>query len=497
MSNLFKKTGIAILFIILGITLFITGFTTKEKGTINDFYKVYLDGKQIGIISSKDELENFINNKQEELKKKFNVSTIHAPNGLDIVPYKTYNKNFVSVKEVYKKIENIKPFTVKGYKITLETTVDSQYENKNKGDIKTLFVLNKGHFISSVKQIVDIFIGKDNYELYLKGNQVSIKEVGSIIENVSLQEKIIIKEDNISVNSNIFLNEEDLTKQLLFGTTEKQKTYIVQKGDNINDVSYNNQLNPAEFLIANPEFTSTDNLLYEGQEVVIGLINPQISIEEKKYVIEDKERQFTTQIEYDSSVYVGNETEKVKGENGLDRVSQNVTLVNGQIVSVEPLNSEELKPVVNAIVVKGSKTTSSYGGRVAVEGTWAWPTTSGYTISSYLGWRWGRLHEGIDIAGCGLGSPIYAANNGVVARSGYNGTLGNEVVIDHQNGYYTQYAHLTKIYVKTGQSVSYGDTIGSMGNTGRSTGVHLHFGLWKGGLPYRGGTLLNPFNLYK
>ena len=108
-------------------------------------------------------------------------------------------------------------------------------------------------------------------------------------------------------------------------------------------------------------------------------------------------------------------------------------------------------------------TTPTYGA------TFHWPTTS-RKINQYYHWR----HHGIDIDGT-YSSPIYSADSGQVEATGWNGGYGNRVVINHGGGRKTLYAHLSKIYVKPGQSVGRGETIGMMGCNGWCTGTHLHF----------------------
>lgn len=102
-----------------------------------------------------------------------------------------------------------------------------------------------------------------------------------------------------------------------------------------------------------------------------------------------------------------------------------------------------------------------------------WPTQG--VLTSGYGWRWGRMHQGIDIAGP-VGTPIVAANSGVVVRSGWNsGGYGNMVDIRHPDGSMTRYAHNSRLLVRTGQEVQRGQQIAEMGSTGYSTGPHLHF----------------------
>jgi murein DD-endopeptidase MepM/ murein hydrolase activator NlpD len=104
-------------------------------------------------------------------------------------------------------------------------------------------------------------------------------------------------------------------------------------------------------------------------------------------------------------------------------------------------------------------------------GSFIWPTSFAY-ISTYFAW-W---HPGIDLPSPAA-PPVAAADGGVVTVAGWpdNYGYGNRVIIDHGNGYKTLYAHLSNIYVSVGQTVGRGQTIGQMGNTGRSTGTHLHF----------------------
>jgi murein DD-endopeptidase MepM/ murein hydrolase activator NlpD len=112
----------------------------------------------------------------------------------------------------------------------------------------------------------------------------------------------------------------------------------------------------------------------------------------------------------------------------------------------------------------------------------AWPT-SGYRITQYYSWR----HFAIDIADP-VGTPIYASDAGVIETAGWGKGYGNNIVINHGGGKKTRYAHLSKFYVKVGEQVDKGQTIAAMGNTGWSTGPHLHFEIIINGTKY------NPLN---
>ena len=116
-----------------------------------------------------------------------------------------------------------------------------------------------------------------------------------------------------------------------------------------------------------------------------------------------------------------------------------------------------------------------------------WPTKGVFT--SGYGWRWGRMHKGIDIAN-NVGTPIFAAKDGLVAFAGWSSGYGYLVEISHRDGSSTRYAHNSRLLVKKGQMVPQGSRISLMGSTGRSTGPHLHFEIRR-----PGGAALDPMAL--
>lgn len=112
-----------------------------------------------------------------------------------------------------------------------------------------------------------------------------------------------------------------------------------------------------------------------------------------------------------------------------------------------------------------------------------WPVPSSTNISSNFGWRWGRPHQGMDIA-ARVGANIVAAQDGVVVYEGDEiGGYGNITVLAHKNGYFTVYAHADKNFTREGQRVYRGQVIATVGMTGRTYGPHLHFEVRKNGQP--------------
>lgn len=115
------------------------------------------------------------------------------------------------------------------------------------------------------------------------------------------------------------------------------------------------------------------------------------------------------------------------------------------------------------------------------------PVLSSFRYTSGFGPRWGRMHNGTDFAG-DSGTPIHSTADGVVIHAGWLSGYGRLVKIQHDFGIETRYAHMSRIRVEVGQRVSRGDRIGDMGNSGRSTGTHLHYEIRVGGTP------VNPMN---
>ncbi len=505
-----KKNKLSIILsITLVLSLFlVTGFTPKRL-TTHTVYHVYLKGESLGIIKSKKSLEEYINKKQSEVKKKYNVDKVYIPSDLDIVKEITYDNDLTSVEKIYNKIKDISPFTISGYAITIKglDTKDTSTGKKIKGKNQVIYVLEKDVFTEAVENIVKSFVPAEDYEAFASNTQKEIKDTGKIIEKIYIENTITIRKQKIPIDKEIYQDSKDLSKYLLFGTTSEQKKYTVQPGDTIEDVAFNNKISTEEFLIANPSIGSAKSLLYSGQEVTLGILKPQFRVVEWDHVVFEEEKKFTTETRYDNDKYVGYTEIAQKGANGLNKVTQKVQKINGEITSLVNVETESIKEPITEIIIKGGKKSSyyGYGAAVPTKGEWGWPASCS-SISSPFGYRWGTLHDGTDIAGCGYGSNIFAAQSGTVVESrkkpgsypGGYGDNGEYITIDHHNGYFTLYAHLCPgcRYVSVGDTVTKGQVIAGMGQTGAATGVHLHFSLWQG-YPYHSGSRpLNAMNYY-
>lgn len=159
----------------------------------------------------------------------------------------------------------------------------------------------------------------------------------------------------------------------------------------------------------------------------------------------------------------------------IDQVRRGYSGLGGPLGPMLPpvMQGEDADSARAARILEGLDRMNLY--RLAVEKTpFAMPLKSSFRYTSGFGRRWGRAHEGIDMAGA-HGSPILATADGTVVHAGWENGYGNLIRIKHEFGIETRYGHLSKIGVSVGEKVSRGDRIGDMGNTGRSTGTHLHY----------------------
>ncbi len=480
-----KKAIYFVLLLVLS-SLLLLGFDHKKNKHPHEHYYVYLEGEFLGVVKSRKKLEQYIDKKGKILKQKYNVNKVYGPSTLEIKKVISYKGEVDSEKEIYNKINERKSFTVKGYQFNIK----NEFLNKN------IYVIDPKVFEEAVENTISTFIGEDNYHLYKTENQLKIETVGSLIENVYLEDSITFKETNLPVDQKIYLDSTDLAQFLLFGENNSKQIYKIIVGDTIEKVAFNHKISVEEFLISNLELRSKNNLLFPGQEVIIGVPDPQIRVVVEEHMVRDIISEYKSEIRYDENKVIGNDEIIKEGENGLNRVTQRTKTINGVIVFVEPISSEELKPTINRVIVKGKKTPP----QVANPKSWTWPTRSGYLITSNYEYRTNpfsnsrEFHQALDIA-IGYGADIFAANNGTVDNVRYDkGGYGNHIIVNHNNGYYTLYAHLSRPYVSIGQVVPSGYIIGAMGSTGASTGPHLHFEVWVG-KPYAGGYRINPWDV--
>ena len=492
-----KIKNIIFIFIALVISFFAVNFenmvTKKVEKDLVYGYKVYIDGKDIGLINDKEELNKYINEKQEEIRKKYLVDNVYVPNNIDVVKDLTYSNEIEKVSDIYDKIQENNPFTIEGYEITIDRTNSEEYVNDDNVEsvdkITKIYSLRKEDFEEAIKNALLSFVTLEDYEAFVNGTQTPIRETGSIIENIYIDDDIKIVKTHVSVNNKIFMDSDSIANYLVFGNSNNITTYTVNDSDTIDSIANSNHMSLNELIIANKDIRDKNTLLYAGQKLNVGLISPLFTVIVEKEVVEDQTIKYDVETKYDNSLYQGYYYIEQNGSNGQNRVTNKIKYINGEMSVVYPVSSIVLKPKINMIEVKG-------GRRPPIgDGNWRYPIIF-RGISSRYQWRWGKMHTGIDLIAA-VGTPVYATRAGTIYAIGYeSGGRGQYVQIAHDNGYYSQYEHLEYDspyrWVSMGQHVEAGQVIANSGNTGYSTGPHLHFEIWDG--PPYVGNHFNPCN---
>ncbi len=477
LGSLFFGIIMSALILYLSIT-----FVPKER-QIHNYYQVYLGGERIGLIASKDELLELIDNEQQEIKDKYKVDKVHSPNNLEIQEVSTYKTDLMTAKEVYNEIKDLDPFTIEGYEVSIT-------RDKSK---KTFYILNKEDLDVAVRNTVLAFINESKYEDYINGEQEEIVDTGVEITNIYLKDNVSIKKAYVSTEEQIFTDAESLSMYFLFGTTNLTSKYKVKSTDTIETIAYNNKLGVSDFLIANPDIAGENALLAVGQEVTVAHVDPLSDIVIESFETEYQTIKYETKIIYDKTINSDQSYVKQQGSNGLSKVTFATKQVNNSIVNTAQVENEVIRESVDRIMVYGAKNVVYYGNTTY----WAWPTVKPFRISSHYGYRihpirkTAHLHNGTDITGTASNN-IFAIQSGKVTHAGWSGGgAGINIVINHENGYTSTYMHLAKAIVKVGDRVDKGQLIGIMGCTGSCTGKHLHLTVKKDG------NTINPLTLYK
>lgn len=199
-------------------------------------------------------------------------------------------------------------------------------------------------------------------------------------------------------------------------------------------------------------------------------------------VTAEKDIKYTTKVVYTKEKTREYSKVETKGKKGRKVETTVVETVNGKETASTLVSRKIVKKAVQEVVVKGTAISRTEANAIAEAKSAGFIRPMNKSdikmISAY--WGDGRNHKAIDFAG-DTGSPIFAAKGGKVTFSGWDGNYGYAVVIDHGNGYETRYAHANALCVRKGETVKQGQQVATLGNTGRSTGPHLHFEILKNG----------------
>ena len=231
------------------------------------------------------------------------------------------------------------------------------------------------------------------------------------------------------------------------------ETYIVRPGDTVLGIAAKFNINPETIQWANSELEANPDMLRIGDRLVI------LPVDGALHVVQPGDTLYSIAAKY-----------KVTAQGIVDYPLNKLESIDTPIsVGTQLVIPEGTKPYITRQV-------ETYSGPVpesASKGTGSlgWPTVGQITQTFWGG------HRAIDI-GARPGTPVTSADSGYVIAAktgGWNSGYGNMVMVDHGNGHVTLYAHLNSIYVRQGESISKGQQVGTVGNTGNSTGPHLHF----------------------
>ncbi|MGN7477720.1 peptidoglycan DD-metalloendopeptidase family protein [Solibacillus silvestris] len=456
------KLKMAAIFALLVSTVtFNLGFANEtDKEKFAKIYHVYVANTYVGAVADEATINEVVQQKELEASEQYENLAIDASADLTIIPEQVF-KVEANEEQTLRDLQEALTVQAQAYSLQVGETVVASL--KDKAEFEAVIDGLKLQYVTQ-KQLNELENNSTNESLpELKKDETRLIDV-DLSAPITGQEMLAKPAEIVSVQQAV---------QLLQTGSQQQETYTVKAGDVLGSIAKAHHLTTAQLLSLNPSLTA-DSVLQIDQQLNVTVEKPFVTVKaiyEKK---KDEEIDFAKIVEEDETMLKGEKVVKQEGSKGKKEVSYLITEENG--VRTERVQSAEnvLVEPENRVVVVGTKVIPSIG-----TGTFAWPAFGGY-ISSNMGHRWGRYHYGIDIARPS-NYTIKASDNGVVKTAGTHSTYGNYVVIDHNNGFETLYAHLSRIDVSVGQVLEQGSALGQMGSTGRSTGTHLHFEIHKDG----------------
>ena len=296
---------------------------------------------------------------------------------------------------------------------------------------------------------------------------------GMKLEQIKFAKKVEVKQLEVMLTS--VQSKKQASEQLLNGGNINM-SHIIKEGESINSVAKKYDVNVKDMSGKNSE--QSVNNLKPGDLVNM---EKKVSPLEVRTVETGKMSEtipYETEKQETKDLYKGESLVAQEGVDGRQIISGTITKVNGKEVNRNIKHKEVVVQPIKKIVKVGINDKP----KTASSGSYAVPIKNNYVINSNgkFGSRWGRMHEGLDFS-CPTGTPIYAADGGTITKAGTFGGYGNCVIIKHDNGQETLYGHCSKINVSVGDKVYKGQVVANVGNTGRSTGSHLHFEVHVGG----------------
>ena len=401
-------------------------------------YEAIVDGETVGIVHDKQMVYDAIDEARESLKIYLGEDSV-------------YEKNPVFITRV---ISKKRLSDIGEIKSALLSNVDTMVEGY------VIYVGGEQILGVSNNEAADWVLAK------YKQKYTSAEPSDDMI--IEFCEETAVKKEYMHIG---LLKTPEEAIEVLSGDTKELATYVVLPKDTLWDIAAKYKTTVEHLLAINDSLTEN---IKDGMEIRVEESIPILSVRTVETLSLVEPIPFEVESVDDNTMYQGTKKVSQEGIEGEAKVLAKITKINGIQKDKEILESETIKEPTKQIERVGTKKRPKTTG----SGTFARPTYG--SLSSRYGARWGRNHTGIDIVGS-YNTPIKAADGGVVTFAGWMSGYGNYVVIDHENGYQTGYGHCASLLVKVGKRVAKGDTIAKMGNTGRSTGTHLHFEVKKNG----------------
>lgn len=405
-------------------------------------YEYSYNGRTLGVVKEQTDVLEILTLVSEELSMEYGSNIyINPETDITFKPVISYGREIDKMDDVLQK------FTYMG---DIQATAYAIYV-----DGQRMAVVESEEIAHSIlDNILNSYLKNDDTEYEHVGfaEEIKIEAFSTTLSNVSSKSAALKKFRNGG---------------------QAEESYTVVSGDTIYGICNKLDLSFKELQSMNPGL-DMDDTLHIGDKFVIKKEVPLLTVETVEISTFAESVDYEVVYKESKNYYKGDQVVTRAGQKGKARVTARLTKQNGKTVEREDLKVVMITEPVDKIIVKGTKEPPPKKGT----GTFIRPVNVGV----YRGWgmRWGRMHYGLDYA-ASTGTPIYAADGGTVITSGWHGNYGYYIKIDHGGGMVSLYAHCSKLLVNVGDKVFQGQRIGLVGNTGRSTGPHCHFEIFKYG----------------
>ncbi|MCU6711024.1 peptidoglycan DD-metalloendopeptidase family protein [Paenibacillus sp. J5C_2022] len=445
-----------------------------ERNTV-DIYHVYMNGEKVGTVGNPEEVEKLVALETEELTQANPGKRMVLDTGAITYEDERVFKGVPETDSTLTALEQRFTSHAVGVEVKVDGKVigvvnDQQTADNILARVQSKYapeLVNEEKELKTVKTLSHKSSGGAAADAAAK-EEVQMSQPGVQVTEVSFVEDVAI--DEVDIDPAKISSADDIYKLIVEGSTKPTK-YVVQAGDCIGCIAQKFDISP-QVIYENNSWIEGDRITV-GDELDLTVIQPEVTVRTVEKVVEHEAISAPVEIVKNDEMRVGESKTITEGVDGTQSLTYLIEKQNGYVVSEELIDKVVIQEPVTAVVEKGTMVVLGEGtGRFAIP-------VSGYRITSKFGKRWGRMHNGIDMIG---NKTIMAADSGVVEFVGRKQGLGNAIIIDHKNGFKTVYGHLSSFKVSKGDKVEKGDAIGIMGNTGNSTGTHLHFEIHKNGV---------------